>query len=70
MEWLQRMGELDGIPILVITGGDVEALKPRAMAAGAAGFFHKPFDNDELLAAIDQILGKQTMTADAAASQP
>ena len=58
MNWLQRMEEARQIPIIVITGGDPAKYKDRALAAGAASFFHKPIDNDSLLAVIRQILGE------------
>ena len=65
MNWLQRLEEAKNIPIIVITGGDPAKCKDRALAAGAADFFHKPIDNDELLAVIRQTLGE-----DAAETQP
>jgi len=52
MDWLKRMDEAKDIPIFIITGGDPERYKARSMAAGAAGFFQKPIDNDKLLEAI------------------
>lgn len=59
MTWLKRMDEAKNIPIIVITGGKSEDLKQRALAAGAIGFFEKPIDNDELLAAIRHTLGEE-----------
>ena len=58
MDWLHRMDEAKDIPVIIITGGDPEKFKARSMAAGAIGFFHKPLNNDELLAAIRQALGE------------
>ena len=47
------------LPIIVITGhGDV-ALAVEAMKAGVVDFVEKPFDDDLLLSAITQALGKQ-----------
>ncbi len=60
MNWLQRMEEAKTIPIIVITGGDPAQYKDRALAAGAASFFHKPIDNDALLAVIQDILEGKT----------
>ena len=57
MTWLQRMEEARHIPIIVITGGEPAKYKDRALAAGAANFFHKPIDNDALLTVIRQTLG-------------
>ena len=58
MQWLRRLDEGKDIPIIVITGGDPVKYKDRALAAGAVSFFHKPIDNDELLAIVAQTLGK------------
>jgi len=58
MQWLRRLDEGKDIPIIVITGGDPVKYKDRALAAGAVNFFHKPIDNDELLAIVAQTLGK------------
>ena len=58
MQWLRRLDEGKDIPIIVITGGDPVKYKDRALAAGAVSFFHKPIDNDELLAIVAHTLGK------------
>jgi len=60
MNWLRRLEEARNIPIVVITGSDPAKCKERALAAGAAGFFHKPIDNDELLVLIGETLAKNT----------
>ena len=57
MSWLQRMEEAKGIPVIIITGGD-PALKDRALKAGAVDFFHKPIQNEELLAKIRSLIGE------------
>ena len=57
IQWLRRLEELKSIPIMVITGGDTQKYKDRALAAGAQAFFHKPIDNEELLSAIHKALG-------------
>lgn len=58
MNWLRRMDEAQGIPIIVITGGDAAQYKDQALAAGAVSYFQKPIDNDELLGVIRQTLGE------------
>jgi two-component system, OmpR family, KDP operon response regulator KdpE len=68
MNWLQRMEECKDIPIVVITGGDPAKYKDRALAAGAVSFFHKPFDNDELLAVIQETLRNEPAQSEAAAA--
>ena len=54
MAWLRRLEEGKNVPIIVITGGDPAKYKDQALAAGAVSFFHKPINNDELLAVIAQ----------------
>ena len=58
IDWFRRMDEVKNIPIIIITGTDDAKYKDRALAAGAAAFFHKPINNDELLATIHKILGE------------
>jgi CheY-like chemotaxis protein len=58
MNWLRRLEEAKDIPIVVITGGEPAQFRDRALAAGAANFFHKPIDNDALLAVIRETLGE------------
>jgi CheY-like chemotaxis protein len=58
MTWLRRLEEARNIPIIVITGGDPEKYKDRALAAGAVNFFHKPINNDDLLTIIAQTFAK------------
>jgi CheY-like chemotaxis protein len=67
MGWLKRMDEAKDIPVFMITGGDPERYKTRAMAAGAVGFFHKPINNEELLEAIRQKLADDATPAAPAA---
>jgi CheY-like chemotaxis protein len=57
IEWFKRMDEVKGVPVIIITAGEAAQYKDRALAAGAAAFFHKPIDNDELLTTIHKILG-------------
>ena len=45
-------------PVIILTGRDPEANKPRALQAGAVAFLQKPADNDELLACIARELGE------------
>ena len=63
LEWFNRMEEAKGIPIIIITGSDAAQYKDRALAAGAAGFFHKPIDNDELLGMMQKIFTERAKSA-------
>ena len=60
MDWLRRMDEAKGIPIMIITGEDPAKYKDRYRAREIAGFFHKPVDQGKLLAAIRQTLDAKT----------
>jgi two-component system KDP operon response regulator KdpE len=68
MSWLHRLEEVKNIPIIIITGEESEKYKKRALAEGAANFFHKPIENDELLAVIRQTLEKQAVVKPAPAT--
>jgi CheY-like chemotaxis protein len=57
LQWIKRFPELAGIPVIFISGDDAAKCKEKALAAGAAAFFQKPANYDELLAAIVKILG-------------
>jgi two-component system KDP operon response regulator KdpE len=65
MDWLRRLDEGGNIPVIVITGGDPGKYKDRALAAGALSFFHKPINNDGLLAVIAQALANSAPEAGA-----
>ena len=45
------------IPIIFMTASKRSGLRKTAQRLGAAGFFEKPYDADELLAAVHLILG-------------
>ena len=62
MEWLRRMDEAKGIPIIVITVADSAKDQDRCRAPEVAGFFRKPVDNDELLHTIRKALEGKTRT--------
>ncbi len=44
------------LPVVVVTGYGADAVRDRAMAAGADGFISKPFGQNDLLAAVSQAL--------------
>ena len=45
------------MPIIFITGQGTESMKVRAIKAGAVGFLYKPFDEQELLDAVQHAIG-------------
>jgi DNA-binding response OmpR family regulator len=59
MERLKAMPALEGIPVIVVSAMDPTAHESRLAEAGADAFFQKPFDYDELLAAVQRALGTQ-----------
>jgi CheY-like chemotaxis protein len=58
IDWLRRMEEAKDIPIFVITMGEAEQFRNSAFAKGAAAFFQKPIDSDDLLATIRKTIGE------------
>jgi len=58
LDRMKSITSLASIPIIVLTARDPLTNKERALAAGARFFFHKPFDNIELLTAIEQAMGE------------
>jgi DNA-binding response OmpR family regulator len=49
LDRLQAIDSLSSIPIIVLSARDPQANEERALKAGAAAFFQKPADNDELM---------------------
>lgn len=65
-ERLKDLG-LGEIPIIFITASKRSGLRKTAQQLGAAGFFEKPYDADELMAAVHLILGPSPAAIAAAA---
>ncbi len=49
LERLQKSDALSAVPVIVLSARDPQTAEERALKAGAAAFFQKPADNDELL---------------------
>ncbi|QDL91095.1 response regulator [Paroceanicella profunda] len=47
-----------GLPVIVMTALPDRSLRDRAMSAGAASYFEKPFDENELVRVIREFVGK------------
>lgn len=60
LERLQSNDALSAIPVIVLTARDPQSNEERALKAGAAAFFQKPVDNDELLNVIRVSLPHRT----------
>jgi DNA-binding response OmpR family regulator len=52
LDRLQNSDTLSGIPVIVLSARDPQNNEERALKAGAAAFFQKPADNEELLSVI------------------
>jgi DNA-binding response OmpR family regulator len=60
LDRLQNIDALSGVPVIVLSARDPQANEERALKAGAAAFFQKPADNDELMNVIRVSLGPGT----------
>jgi FixJ family two-component response regulator len=56
LELQEQLRAEDRVPVVLITAHEDEKARIRAMAAGAIGFFPKPFDNRQLLELVYQAL--------------
>jgi two-component system KDP operon response regulator KdpE len=59
LERLQASDALSSIPVIVLSARDPQANEQRALRAGAAAFFQKPADNEELMNVIRVSLGAE-----------
>ncbi|MEA2624829.1 MAG: hypothetical protein QOD06_874 [Candidatus Binatota bacterium] len=53
---------LSVIPVLVVSARDPQANKERALEAGAKAYLQKPWNDDELLATLRQLLGQPELS--------
>ena len=58
------------MPIIFITASRESGLREAAHAVGAAGFFEKPYNAEELLGAISRILRTNDSNTDGSGAQP
>jgi two-component system KDP operon response regulator KdpE len=49
LDRLQNIDALSGVPVIVLSARDPQGNEERALKAGAAAFFQKPADNEEVL---------------------
>ncbi len=57
-ERIQLLGATAGVPMIFITASKKPEFRQKALALGAAGFFEKPYEPEELLAAVHSALGE------------
>jgi CheY-like chemotaxis protein len=57
-ERLQNAEATADIPVIFLTASSQPGLRAKAMVLGAVGFFEKPYDAHQLLAAIARALGE------------
>jgi FixJ family two-component response regulator len=57
LQLYERLRMERAMPTLLISAHEDREAQSRALAAGAVGFFLKPFDNRQLLAAVHRALG-------------
>jgi CheY-like chemotaxis protein len=60
LDWIHRMDEAKDTPIIVVSSDPPEKSKAHALAGGAAAYFHKPIDKQELAATIAGLLAHKT----------
>ena len=56
LEWFRANPYLAVIPVVVVSARDLHGNKERALKAGARAYLQKPWDDDELLALISELL--------------
>lgn len=59
MSRFRRLDEVRHTPVIIMTSEDPAEFKPRALTGGAAAFFSKPVDNDQLRSALKELLGEE-----------
>ncbi|HVT39579.1 MAG TPA: response regulator [Gemmatimonadaceae bacterium] len=63
LERIKSTANLAMIPVVVVSGRDLHGNRDRALREGASAFLQKPWNDDELLAIISDLLG-QSETAE------
>jgi DNA-binding response OmpR family regulator len=58
LERFRTNTNLSVIPVIVVSARDLHGNKERALKAGARAYLQKPWNDDELLAIIGQLLGQ------------
>lgn len=67
LDWVHRLEEARGTSVIVISSDPPEKSKAHALASGAAAYFHKPVDREELSATVTALLAPKVGAAAAPA---
>jgi DNA-binding response OmpR family regulator len=70
LDRLQTSDALSGVPVIVLSARDPQTNEERALKAGAAAFFQKPADNEELMNVIRVSLGTEAASPPHTAAWP
>ena len=62
MERFRAKMDLAVIPVIIVSGRDLHGNKERALKAGAKAFVQKPWNDNELLAIIGQLLSQPDLS--------
>lgn len=63
LERLRGNTYLSVVPVVVVSGRDLDSSMKRALAAGASAYLQKPWNDNELLAIISRLLGEPELDA-------
>jgi DNA-binding response OmpR family regulator len=64
LEWFRGNPNMAVIPVIVVSARDLHGNKERALKAGARAYLQKPWDDDELLTLISQLLATPDLSQD------
>ena len=71
LELQRRLNDAQSqVPIIFVTAHDDKSYRMTAMDAGAANFFHKPFEADAFVAAIQEALGSRPSSQSSQVEKP
>jgi DNA-binding response OmpR family regulator len=57
IEKMKHSLTIRNIPVIFLTAFDDDEMREEAMRLGASGYFRKPFDDAQFMAAISEVLG-------------
>ena len=69
-ELMRRIVEVDGVPVIFLSGGGGDQIVARAFEMGAADYIVKPFSPTELLARVEAVLRRQAASTQTKTREP